>query len=424
MDKKWAIIADDLTGSADTGVQFTKKGLRTYVLALFGLKQPETLPEDADTMVLDTESRFDTSHLAYKKAKSAAGFLNESGFENLYKKIDSTFRGNIGAEIEGALKGSGKRTCLLAAALPQAGRSISDGKVRVHDIPLNETEFATDPRTPVESDSVKEILEVQTKLEVALVGIEVVRSGVGRLEKTIRDFIDSGFRIIVVDGKTESDMKMVALASKNLSEDLLYAGSAGFAEHLTDVDAETKSRKMLLVAGSTTETTRKQMNAVIAEFGAKEINPNIDAMLGTESEANDEIKKICSTFRSSGQDLWLLRSAPECDTVEKARRMGEKLGLNNREVSEKIACFLGRATAYLVDDEKIDMVFLTGGDTAIKTFESLHSESFFIKGEAGKGIPWGFIKRAGHEPLMAVTKAGGFGNPKQILDIIGELLKG
>jgi len=62
---KLAIIADDFTGSNDTGVQFAKKGLQTIVTTV-----TEEIPKDLkdhEVLVVDTESRFDAKETAYGK---------------------------------------------------------------------------------------------------------------------------------------------------------------------------------------------------------------------------------------------------------------------------------------------------------------------------------------------------------------------
>ncbi|HPT13135.1 MAG TPA: four-carbon acid sugar kinase family protein, partial [Bacteroidales bacterium] len=55
--QKILIIADDLTGAVDTGVQFRKKKLKTLVVT--GSENIGRNFRVADVVVVDTESRFD-----------------------------------------------------------------------------------------------------------------------------------------------------------------------------------------------------------------------------------------------------------------------------------------------------------------------------------------------------------------------------
>ena len=87
------IIADDLTGANDTGVQFAIQGLHTEIL-LEGTSLSEQ--SEAAILVVDTNSRAIGAKEAYQKIQRIAKQAQQAGFKNYYKKIDSTLRGNIG----------------------------------------------------------------------------------------------------------------------------------------------------------------------------------------------------------------------------------------------------------------------------------------------------------------------------------------
>ncbi|MHB1159801.1 MAG: four-carbon acid sugar kinase family protein, partial [Chloroflexota bacterium] len=106
------IVADDLTGAMDTGVQFAKEGLHTVVMLGEG-----ALPE-AEMVVISTDSRDEPADEAYRRAKEAG--LRLAG-RAIYKKLDSTLRGNLGPEIEGLLDGLGLGRALVAPAFPSSG---------------------------------------------------------------------------------------------------------------------------------------------------------------------------------------------------------------------------------------------------------------------------------------------------------------
>jgi len=50
------VIADDLTGANDTGVQFAKKGYNTKLL-IFDKQSTIIIPDNSDVFVIDTETR-------------------------------------------------------------------------------------------------------------------------------------------------------------------------------------------------------------------------------------------------------------------------------------------------------------------------------------------------------------------------------
>ena len=131
---KMIVIADDFTGANDTGVQLAKKGARTDVL----LRSDGAISRHADVLVVNTESRALPAECAAEAVSQAlrAWCQSEQTVPIIYKKIDSTFRGNIGAEITAAMKVSGKRLALIAGAIHAAGRITRNVECLVNHVPL------------------------------------------------------------------------------------------------------------------------------------------------------------------------------------------------------------------------------------------------------------------------------------------------
>ena len=138
---KMIVIADDFTGSNDTGVQLAKKGARTEVMLT-----PDQKPSRrADVLVINTESRAMPAAEAGKAvAQALAPWCDGDARPLVYKKIDSTFRGNVGAEVTAAMRAANRKLAVIAAAIPAAGRTTRDGLCLVNGTPLLET--ALSPR--------------------------------------------------------------------------------------------------------------------------------------------------------------------------------------------------------------------------------------------------------------------------------------
>ena len=99
------VIADDLTGAADCGVACASHGLHTLlVLGDSGdnvdseaLANAEALSVDGDTRRLPSnEAAAETTRLLRRYARD--------GETLIYKKLDSTMRGNVGAELAAMLE--------------------------------------------------------------------------------------------------------------------------------------------------------------------------------------------------------------------------------------------------------------------------------------------------------------------------------
>jgi uncharacterized protein YgbK (DUF1537 family) len=121
----YGIIADDLTGACDAGVQFAQHGLETVVWLAGGALPP------ADVVVLSTASRRDAPAVAAAKARCARDVLARTGRTLIFKKVDSTLRGNVLAEVEACRTGE----AWVAPAFPGMGRQLIDGRLVVNGAP-------------------------------------------------------------------------------------------------------------------------------------------------------------------------------------------------------------------------------------------------------------------------------------------------
>ena len=129
MAVEWVIQADDLTGAADTAVGFAAAGLPTAVLPW-----PPATPPDAAVLAFDTASRDLGPGAAADRAGRVAQWFADHCDERawLYKKLDSTLRGNAAAEltaVEQALCAAGRcpSRVVIAPAFPALGRTTVDG---------------------------------------------------------------------------------------------------------------------------------------------------------------------------------------------------------------------------------------------------------------------------------------------------------
>lgn len=123
MTHRFKILADDLTGACDTGVAFALRGLRAIV-SLDGI------PLECDVPVLSTGSRNDEPDIAYAKVRTACERLDIGTKELFYKKIDSTLRGPIVAELQACLDAGARTPGVFCPAFPEQGRTVASGQLR------------------------------------------------------------------------------------------------------------------------------------------------------------------------------------------------------------------------------------------------------------------------------------------------------
>jgi uncharacterized protein YgbK (DUF1537 family) len=155
-------LADDLTGALEVGASFAGEGISSTVTtdATFECLDP--------VIVIDTETRHLAPEAAAAKVQQALRAAHHASVRLIFKKTDSTLRGNIQAELE-TLAGFYGTRVLYAPAYPAMGRTVKQGRLYVNGIPLEQSSFATDPLNPVTDSRVAQgpFCEVMEDIEIA-----------------------------------------------------------------------------------------------------------------------------------------------------------------------------------------------------------------------------------------------------------------
>jgi uncharacterized protein YgbK (DUF1537 family) len=196
MNLECLLIADDLTGACDAAVHFARRGYRTNV-------HLDSDSEETGVLAISAESR----HLSAAELRQVMdGLAQRLPFARariLFKKIDSTLRGNVGAEIAAALTAFGCDAAVITPALPAMGRTVEQGYLRVESAELVD-------------------LAVRLGLDSCM-HVEPA---------SVYTAIQSGARYISVDAACDRDLDAIALAGLASGRRLLWAGSAGLASAL------------------------------------------------------------------------------------------------------------------------------------------------------------------------------------------------
>jgi uncharacterized protein YgbK (DUF1537 family) len=124
MEPNWTIIADDLTGAGDAGAPFAARGYSTCIWL-----QGHAPTTRCEIPVFETSSRHLAPAEAYARVRTALTFAPG---RRIFKKLDSTLKGNILAELEAIRDALPAAPIILAPAHPKMGRTIRKGVLFVH----------------------------------------------------------------------------------------------------------------------------------------------------------------------------------------------------------------------------------------------------------------------------------------------------
>lgn len=412
---KMLVIADDFTGANDTGVQLAKKGARTEVLLHHRAGKSQ-----ADVLVINTESRAIRFEEAAQRVKEA---ITQFALQQplIYKKIDSTFRGNPGAEIAAALEATGARLAVIAAAIPAAGRVTLNGECLVNGQPLHATEFASDPKTPIISSRIATILASQTSLPVHELSLAAIRSS--SLGEQLTALAGLQQVLVVMDAQTEEDLQAIANAAARLTFPVVYAGAAGLANALpAALYMRPRSRlPLLIVAGSMSEATRKQVRYASEHENTGIVDISVEEMLGENAASCiNRLAEQSAAILLSRQHC-ILRTSRSQQDRELIDGLCQRWRLPRQQLGETLSQRLAELTLAILGQAQIGGLFLTGGDIATAVAASLHAEGYRIAGEIAPCIPWGTFTRSDLDDLPVITKAGGFGSENILSEAIGFL---
>ena len=420
MPGKLLIVADDFTGACDTGVQFAKNHLKTIVISSTDSIR-ESL-EKCDILVLNTESRFDNPETAYKKAYDTGKIVIQEEIKYFYKKVDSTMRGNIGAEISGLMDALEIRHTFLVPALPKYGRTTLNGKVFINGVLLEETEFGNDPKNPVKESFIPKIISRQTDKKTGVIIHDYILAGKKTLIEKLQHHLNGGIEIIIFDVKEEKDLDLIASVISEIKIKVLFAGCSGLAEYLSKyLELKKIRRSSIVIAGSVSEVTRRQIEFAVHYLTVKVVDIETENIFS--DERNSEKSRILELVEGSvsrDEDL-IIRTAPSRDAVTRSFETGEQYGLDRFNVTEKIATFLGEVAGKIIQNSNIKGILLTGGDTAIKTAQSLKIKGVVLHDEIVHGIPYGYFEGEEYKEVIIVSKAGGFGGEDAIFLVLNFL---
>lgn len=157
-------LADDLSGALDAGGAFHAAGHPVEIVVNAagvgrGLaRAAEAGPASAPLIAVTTETRNMPATYAAAVVEKVLTAARESKATLVYKKIDSTLRGPVAAELRAVLEAFPDARVLFAPANPAVGRTVENGILLVKGVPLAETEFARDPVNPTRSSALEEIL--------------------------------------------------------------------------------------------------------------------------------------------------------------------------------------------------------------------------------------------------------------------------
>ncbi len=399
VNRRWLILADDVSGAADCAAAFAARGIETAVRWQAGA---------------DPVSQQNVAVIAYDACSrgllpAAAGSSQRAALERfcgqnrtLYVKIDSRLRGQPAAQIAAALETLARRrgsaSGVLAPAFPAMGTTTLNGRVCIDGLEAD----AIPGADLIEMLAAAGIAAERVELAAIRGNAELLRARFARLSRR------QG-HIAVCDALTDEDLARIARATLPARASSFFAGSAGFARALAAMRPAGSKRTLpvlptergaLIVVGSLSKSSRAAARTLARQPGVRHISPTF-AMLEQGAGESQFASRVIAGLET-GEDV--LVEIPQ----------GTSAALTGTpQLAQRLAQALRPAAAYLSG------LAATGGETAASLFAQFGIQGIRLVDEIEPGVPLG--QTLGSMSVPVVTKAGAFGDPECLMRIVARL---
>lgn len=393
MSERLLILADDLTGSLDTGVQLSVKG---YSVIIQTENTGIRADLNEDVLVINTDTRHRKSTDAYRIVADLVQQAMHAGFTRIYKKTDSGLRGNVGAELSALLETTGERTLFFVPAWPKMNRITKDGIHYVNGLPLSESIFAKDVIDPVKESRVDRLIHLQSDVPVCM---NTEANG-----------------ITVYDCTSEEEMER--LAAQIFADShcpLIAAGCAGLLEKYPVCAKEADKSpvceglhgELLVLSGSMNEVTLGQLQYA-HQNGACRVHVPVHSILQTEWQDYDIEQFVESFLHTADTPIAII------DTVDDAVEDVPE------DASERIARCMGKIALSLIRHRLSRTLMIIGGDTLLGCVKALGIKTLAPVKEMAPGTVLAKYTHSKGNGYL-ITKSGGFGSEALLVQLQKQL---
>lgn len=398
------VISDDLTGAFDTGVQFYKQGSSVVITSLGNLN---TYANDAQVVVIDTESRHLKPEAAYACVKDAVLWAVNRDVPHIYIKTDSGLRGNIGPSLKAALDVVESQTLAFSPAYPDMNRIILGGKPFIDGKPIRDSVFGIDPYNPVQINDIQELLSSYVD------NIRNVRTD-EQFEQSHREKT-----VLVFDAESNRDLKNISQLLSNRNQLQLLAGCSAFAYWLYPylglplIKRESPSihPPLIVLCGSINPISEAQI-LYSARIGNHRQTLPIDIVTSD------------SFWLSEKGDAWLdnirvCLKHKETVLIDTGFKSDFSFNCEKSELRKRITARLGWILKELIISEESNdhTAMIIGGDTLIGFLEASNGSNVILEGDADEGVVVFSLVVEGRRVRM-LSKSGGFGAQTLLTDIL------
>lgn len=420
---KIAIIADDLTGANATAALLSTRGFTTMTC----LDNHDKQQERFDVVSFSTDSRSVSYAEAYQRVAECVARINPDR-TLISKRIDSTLRGNLGAEVDAVIDSFPHLMAIVVPVYPTSGRICVGGSLLVDGIPLQNTAMRNDPKNPMLESSVPELFRQQTNKSVGYICLRDVLSGENTLVKKLQELYHRNIRIVIIDATTADDISQIAQAIQRAKIPCFCVDPGVFTAQLAWLrfsSGRRRTNKVLLAIGSVSDLTQRQIKKLryerevyIETLSAENL---IDFSLQPQS-ATQLVAKLLDKTRT--YDVIGIDSVETPEHICKLETLAKKYGVDSHEASCMINRGIAEVVAQVLIKEKspISGLYGSGGDVMVSITKRLKGSGVVLKDEVEPLTVYGKLVGGLSDGLPLITKGGFVGNDDTLIHCVDYLV--
>ncbi|MEN3931217.1 four-carbon acid sugar kinase family protein [Microvirga sp. W0021] len=433
---KIVIIADDLTGANANGSLLAAKGF-SAVTCLDMSKWTKEDFNNYDAVCVNTDSRLVPVEQAVKRVSEGLKFLLTCDNPAVVsKRIDSTMRGNVGSEIEEALKvmdESGRyeepSVAVVVPAFPSSRRVAVGGYLIVNGIPLEKSPIAKDPIRPITTSRYVAIIAEQTDLLIGYISLDTIAQGPAMVTEEIERQRREGVRIVACDAVLDEEITVIAQAVKSVSYPVLAVDPGPFTAAMADARVPVRARheledNALVIVGSTTDLIRRQMDelrlarkcAIVKVDGRLLVN-----LYKRDDTIREAVQKVVA--EAGKAEVYGVCTVEQPDDVHSIEDMARENGISLKEASERINKGLSLIAELLLKEKSLRLggIYSSGGEVTMSVTRQLEASGFSVRDEVLPLAVYGRLIGGKYPNMPMVTKGGFVGDSESIVHCVNYL---
>jgi len=382
------ILADDLSGALEAGAAFRMRGQQ--VTLSLGATASDVSP---GLRVLSSETRNARPAEAGALTRGVLTAQRAAGWQLLFKKIDSTLRGPVGAEVKALIEVLSPPLVVVCPANPAVGRTMRDGRLLVHGVAVSESEFRNDPGSPATESCVATVLSDEGVGSISRLSLTQLRSMDGLDDAEARG-------VLVSDAESADDLLRLVRLVREREPGAVFVGSGGLAQALAADSPMAAapgcrdwafSKSALIVSGSMSAKSRRQLEVLRDRHGVPLHAVRLTKNRTARHVAADVARSLAQFHRAG---LTVAGNGAFIDPSEPVKWLTAVVSTLDR-----------------TEHQLPEILAATGGETARALCTALEIDQLELVDELEPGVVVARVAQAPKKtPRWLIIKPGGFGS--------------